>query len=397
MACAVFAIVLVPAPAAATERVTDGSFEKSFCDSSDTTGCTNSSWTFGGLVDPSTTLIGPFCGEQATGTECGAPADAPYSGSDWARLGAGEGPGSTTNQYVDDWVKQDVMIPPSTVPGKSPTLSFFLRIIDRPESSGELNVTVGGHNVFFVDDEFVGYSTWELVSIDLSSVAAPNPQTLEFDGYNIFPADALGATAHSDSYDIDDVSIQTPDPSSSSGGNNGGGNPNPAPTPVPAPTPTPPPANRVTIRGGLVAGDTATIPVTCAGDATCSGLLQLLKQMGTAKRPNKAIVFGTSRFSVPAHQTVRVKVKLNAAGKKLLKQHRPVKLTVRATIAGQVTTTSATLRHSNNVNSASIESPALHGHRVWLIGEAIGGGQIAVNTRTYLRRMTSRPVDRSPG
>lgn len=100
--CVVSAIGLVPASAAATERVTDGSFEKSFCDSSDTTGCTNSSWTFGGLVDPDTTLIGPFCGEQATGTGCGAPADAPYGGSDWARLGAGEGPASITDQFVED-------------------------------------------------------------------------------------------------------------------------------------------------------------------------------------------------------------------------------------------------------------------------------------------------------
>jgi hypothetical protein len=346
MACAVFAIGLVPASAAATERVTDGSFEKSFCDSSDTTGCTNSSWTFGGLVDPDTTLIGPFCGEQATGTECGAPADAPYGGSDWARLGAGEGPASITDQFVEDFVKQDVTIPPSTIPGKSPTLSFFLRIIDRPESSGEFNVTVGGQNVFFVDDEFVGYGTWEPVSIDLSSVAAPTPQTLEFDGYSIFPAAALGATAHSDSYDIDDVSIQTPDPTSSStGGGNNGGNPNPAPTSVPAPTstPAPQPANQVTIRGGRVAGDTATIPVTCAGDTTCSGRLQLLHRMSAARRPNKPIVYGTSRFSVPAHHTVRVKVRLNADGKKLLKQHRPVNLTVKATVAGQVTTTSVTL------------------------------------------------------
>ena len=346
IACVVSAIGLVPASAAATERVTDGSFEKSFCDSSDTTGCTNSSWTFGGLVDPDTTLIGPFCSEQATGTECGAPADAPYGGSDWARLGAGEGPASITDQFVDDFVKQDVTIPPSTIPGKSPTLSFFLRIIDRPESSGEFNVTVGDHNVFFVDDEFVGYATWEPVSIDLSSVAAPTPQTLEFDGYSIFPAAVLGATAHSDSYDIDDVSIQTPDPTSSStGGGNNGGNPNPAPTSVPAPTstPTPQPAKQVTIRSGRVAGDTATIAVTCAGDTTCSGLLQLLHRTSAARRPNKAIVYGTSRFSVAAHHTVRVKVRLNAVGKKRLKQHRPVNLTVKATVAGQVTTTSVTL------------------------------------------------------
>ncbi len=354
MACVACAIGLAPASAAATERVTDGSFEQSFCDSSDSTGCTNGSWSFGGLVHPDTTLIGPFCGEQATGTQCGAPADAPHSGSDWARLGAGEGPGSSINQYVDDWIKQDVVIPPSTVSGKSPTLTFFLRIIDRPESSGGLNVTVGGHSIFSVDDEFVGYKTYEFVSIDLSSVAAANPQTLEFDGYSIFPGAALAATAQSDSYDIDDVSIQSPDPSSGSGqngsGTNSAGNPNPAPAPAsaPAPTPTstPQPANGVTIRGGQVADGTATIPVTCTRETTCSGLLELVNHGAAARSRNKAIVDGTSHFSIPAHQTVRIKVKLKAAVKKLLMQHRSVRLTVKAIVAGHVTTTSVTLTHS---------------------------------------------------
>jgi hypothetical protein len=99
--------------------------------------------------------------------------------------------------------------------------------------------------------------------------------------------------------------------------------------------------------GGQLVANTATIPLTCALDTTCAGLLQLLNQARTAaKKPPKPVVYGSARFSIPAHQTAKVKVKLTRAGKKLLKRKRSVRLVARATVGGQVTTTSVTLKRA---------------------------------------------------
>jgi hypothetical protein len=119
----------------------------------------------------------------------------------------------------------------------------------------------------------------------------------------------------------------------------------PAPAPPPPP---PPPANPVKIERGRVARGAATLPVTCALDATCTGFLQLLErtQAAGASKSRQPTVYGRARFSIPAHQTVRVKVKLTKAGKKLLKRTRrrkSVRMVARATVGSQVTTTSVTL------------------------------------------------------
>jgi hypothetical protein len=117
---------------------------------------------------------------------------------------------------------------------------------------------------------------------------------------------------------------------------------------APPPPPPPPPANPVTIGRGQVARGTATVPVTCALDATCAGLLQLLRrtQAARASKSRKPTVYGRARFSIPAHRTVRVKVKLTKAGKRLLRQKRrrkSVRMVARATVGAQVTTTAVTL------------------------------------------------------
>ncbi len=126
--------------------------------------------------------------------------------------------------------------------------------------------------------------------------------------------------------------------------NGGGGNPQP------------PPAITQPLRfgKGRVVGNTAILPVTCALDRTCRGLLRLLRQKrATAKKAKKRkkakkpAVYARVRFSVPAHKTRRVKVKLTKAGKRLFRRRRSarsVRMLVRATIGSQVTTAKVTIK-----------------------------------------------------
>lgn len=94
-----------------------------------------------------------------------------------------------------------------------------------------------------------------------------------------------------------------------------------------------------------VAGNRAILPLTCALDATCAGLLRLLRQAGAAaKKGNKTVVYGRTRFSVPAHKTRRVKVKLTKAGRKLLRRRKSARMLARATIGSQVATGTVTIR-----------------------------------------------------
>jgi hypothetical protein len=109
--------------------------------------------------------------------------------------------------------------------------------------------------------------------------------------------------------------------------------------------PLPGPADPVKIGRARVAGNKVSLPVTCARDATCAGLLELLarSQVAKAKRSRKPRVYGRTRFSIPARRTVRVKVKLRKAGAKLLKRRKAVKMVAKATVGSQVTTTTLRL------------------------------------------------------
>jgi hypothetical protein len=101
----------------------------------------------------------------------------------------------------------------------------------------------------------------------------------------------------------------------------------------------------LTFGRGRVAGNKAILPLTCALDTTCAGLLRLLRRAGaTAKKRKKTVVYGRTRFSVPAHKTRRVKVKLTKAGKKLLRRRKSARMLARATIGSQVATGTVTIR-----------------------------------------------------
>jgi hypothetical protein len=111
------------------------------------------------------------------------------------------------------------------------------------------------------------------------------------------------------------------------------------------PAPSVHPARPVTIGRGQVAGNIGTVPVRCALDRTCVGLLQLLSggRAAAARKSRKPTVYGRARFSIPAQRTVRVKVRLTKVGKKLLKRRRSARMVARTTVGSQVTTTAVTL------------------------------------------------------
>ena len=106
------------------------------------------------------------------------------------------------------------------------------------------------------------------------------------------------------------------------------GTPNPMPTPPISTPPVTAPAPAPTGSIGLdrsnvpVTGGTGAVELTCTGTATCSGKLTLTvkttERHGDERR-SKTRVIGTANFSVKAGKTATVHVKLNAAGRKLLR------------------------------------------------------------------------------
>ncbi len=130
------------------------------------------------------------------------------------------------------------------------------------------------------------------------------------------------------------------------GGGGGGGAPTPgaAPTPNPAPMPAPLPSIAFPKLTIPVKNGTATLPIQCLV-VNCSGVLSLqnaqpggtasLASKKKAKKP-KLVSYGTGTFSLKAGATGKVKVKLNAVGRKLVKAHKQVKVwaNVRFTTGG---------------------------------------------------------------
>lgn len=113
------------------------------------------------------------------------------------------------------------------------------------------------------------------------------------------------------------------------GGAPGGGGAPPTPLALPA---IGLPAKTIPVRG-----NTATVPVQCLV-VDCTGLLTLqnAQQAGLARvashaKPKqhskpKAVTYGSARFSVPAGKTAKIKVKLGAGARKLLKRRHSLKV-----------------------------------------------------------------------
>jgi hypothetical protein len=123
-----------------------------------------------------------------------------------------------------------------------------------------------------------------------------------------------------------------------------------APTPAPAgPAPPPPvapalPAITLPKLTIPIKNNTATVPIQCLV-VNCAGVLNLqsaqlagaasASSKHKAKKP-KVISYGTASFALKANTTGKVKVKLDMAGRKLVKAHKKVKVwaNVRFTAGG---------------------------------------------------------------
>lgn len=116
----------------------------------------------------------------------------------------------------------------------------------------------------------------------------------------------------------------------------GGGGAPAAAAPAAAPAPVAPAVPAVNLPNLTIPvhGNTATIPIQCLL-ANCAGTINLQNalQAGAArvasrhkaKKP-KLVSYGTASFSLKAGTTGKVKVKLNTAGRKLVKAHKKTKV-----------------------------------------------------------------------
>ncbi len=123
------------------------------------------------------------------------------------------------------------------------------------------------------------------------------------------------------------------------------GTPISAPGPAPAaPQLAPPPIPSIALPKLTipVKNGTATVPVQCLV-LNCAGVIDLQNAQlagaasaASKKKKPKTVSFGTARFSLKANTTGKVKVKLDRAGRKLLKSHSKVKVwaNVRFTAGG---------------------------------------------------------------
>jgi hypothetical protein len=195
----VIAMCVVPSFSVAAEGVQDGGFEASTCDASE---CTNPAWP-DSVTSAFATSTGPICrsGTGSGNTDCNGGGSAPFSGSTWARLGAGYKATAMFGGGIISWLEQTVSIP--TAPA---TLSFRLRIIDEVGPTGEFKVEVGGTQVFAATDATPGFAAYAPVTIDLSSLAG-TAALLKLEGVSSqMPVGPL------DSFDVDAVSLTTVDP-----------------------------------------------------------------------------------------------------------------------------------------------------------------------------------------
>jgi hypothetical protein len=118
-------------------------------------------------------------------------------------------------------------------------------------------------------------------------------------------------------------------------------------TPPPPPPPPPPTTQTIAFPAeGRIAGRTARIPLECAGNAICEGILRLQnKALGQAAaaaatslaaKARKTVTYGKSKFKIAANSRATIKVKLSRQGKKLVRHRKKVRVYANATLGSQV-------------------------------------------------------------
>jgi len=74
--------------------------------------------------------------------------------------------------------------------------------------------------------------------------------------------------------------------------------------------------------------DSAALRLRCLLSTTCAGVLKLIPRTATLAAKTKAVSYGTARYKIAAGRTATIKVKLSKAGRKALRKHRKVPITV---------------------------------------------------------------------
>jgi hypothetical protein len=211
------AVLAFPVAACAAERLADGDFEATVCDIR-LTGCTSPAWTQSVSGEPPAPAyaIGPLCGAPSVfgPMECFAGTQSGYNhGPHWARLGSSADfiGGDDRPPELTTSITQQVQIP-----AQPATLSFSLHIVNEPAAGGTTGVFrafVNGNVVFSATDQTPGYATYSRVTVPLDGVAHPGSNELRFEGVaDVDPGSAPdGFPNDSDTFDLDDVSLDAPD------------------------------------------------------------------------------------------------------------------------------------------------------------------------------------------
>jgi hypothetical protein len=103
------------------------------------------------------------------------------------------------------------------------------------------------------------------------------------------------------------------------------------------------PTLRFPTARGRIAGRTARIPLECAGNVICEGILRLQNagaRQATAalsKKAGKLVTYGTGSFKIAPGAKQTVKVKLSKRGKKLVRGRKTVRVYANATPKGEKT------------------------------------------------------------
>jgi hypothetical protein len=188
-AAAAFGLAAVLAqPAAAFERVLDGGFDLATCTATD---CVSPAWT---ESSSGAGAIGPICPPSTGGP--GTCADMSGTGYNtaprWARLGAGVNATTAVAQTVQ-------------IPAAPARLTFLLHITTSANGTDALSVTIDGTEVFRATDATPGYAFYKAVTLDVSQFAG-GARDLRFQAQN------TASTNPSDSFDVDEVSLDAPEP-----------------------------------------------------------------------------------------------------------------------------------------------------------------------------------------
>lgn len=92
-------------------------------------------------------------------------------------------------------------------------------------------------------------------------------------------------------------------------------------------------AVRLAAQSALVNNGATRVTLLCALAQTCNGLLRLQNARAPGAAAAAALrTYGTARFSIAAGKRVAVKVKLNQAGRRLLRSRRHVKVWANSTV-----------------------------------------------------------------